>query len=24
MNGHKYLIQQNWLNANGGLCTLSY
>ena len=24
MNGHKYLVQQNWLNANGGLCTLSY
>jgi hypothetical protein len=24
MNGHPYLIQQNWLNANGGLCALSY
>jgi hypothetical protein len=22
--GHNYLIQQNWLNANGGLCAQSY
>ena len=22
--GHNYLIQQNWLNANGGLCVQSY
>jgi len=24
INTRRYLIQQNWLNANGGLCTLSY
>jgi hypothetical protein len=24
LNGRNYLIQQNWLNANGGKCTMSY
>ena len=24
LSGTHYLIQQNWLNANGGLCTMSY
>jgi len=24
LNGISYLIQQNWLNASGGYCTLSY
>ena len=24
LGGKDYLIQRNWLNANGGLCTLSY
>ena len=24
VSGTHYLIQQNWLNANGGLCTMSY
>lgn len=24
LNGTEYLIQQNWLNASGGLCTMSH
>jgi len=24
LGGRNYLIQQNWLNANGGLCTMSF
>jgi hypothetical protein len=24
INGHRYLIQQNWLDASGGLCALAY
>ena len=24
LGGHDYLIQQNWVNANGGYCALSY
>jgi hypothetical protein len=24
LGGHDYLIQQNWVNAQGGLCALSY
>ncbi len=24
LGSNNYLIQQNWLNANGGLCTMSY
>jgi hypothetical protein len=24
LGGSKYLIQRNWLNASGGLCTMSY
>jgi hypothetical protein len=24
LGGKQYLIQQNWLNANGGLCTMSH
>ena len=24
MNGRRYYIQQNWVNASGGYCALSY
>jgi len=24
LGGRSYLIQQNWVNANGGKCALSY